>query len=36
MDLESFSLIRAHFDGLSSDEVCKDPIFPYYLLLHIS
>ena len=36
VDLKSFSLVRAHFDGLSSDEVSKDPIFSHYLLLHLS
>ena len=36
VDLRSTYLIRAHFDGLSSDMVSKDPTFSYYFLLHVS
>ena len=36
VDLRSTYLIKAHFDGLSSDMVSKDPTFSYYFLLHVS
>ena len=35
VDLRSFSLVRAHFDGLSSEDVSWNSIFSHHFLLHI-
>ena len=36
VDLRSFPSVRAHFDGLSSEEVSRNSTFSYYFLLHVS
>ena len=36
VDLRSFPSVRAHFDGLSSEEVSRNSTFFYYFLLHVS
>ena len=35
VDLRSFSLVRAPFDGLSYEDVSSNSIFSHHFLLHI-
>ena len=36
VDLRSFSSVRAHFNGLSLEEVSKNSTFSCYFILHVS
>lgn len=36
VNLKNSFLVRVHFDGLSFDEVSKDPTFSYHFPLHVS
>lgn len=35
VDIRSFSLVRAHFDGISSKDVSRNSIFSHHFLLHV-